>query len=55
MYFNENEKRWEATQGYVFKRKDSEQVFDTWLYLGKHDSIENYEEVLKESEPEQGE
>lgn len=50
MYFNEEKKHWEATQGYVFKRKDNEQLLSNVLYLGINDTIANYEEVLPEVE-----
>lgn len=40
-------KKYLATDGYIFKKKENEQLLTEILYLGINDSIENYEEVLK--------
>jgi hypothetical protein len=40
-------KKYNAANGYVFKHKESGNILSEVLYLGINDSIENYEEVLK--------
>ena len=38
----------ESKEGYVFGLKDSTEVYDNIIYLGKYDSADNYIEVNKE-------
>jgi len=37
----------QAEEGMVFKNKESEKIMGETIYLGIHDSAENYEEVEK--------
>ena len=40
-----------AKKGYVFKAINTGELLGTCLYLGIHDSIDNYTEVLPSEEP----